>query len=84
MKTLHVVRTLKERIPFDLAIQFKEYHRNAILLIQEGVYYKGPFPQDCFISATDLTARGIASSLPTLTDDEICKMIVEYDRTIIW
>lgn len=84
MQTLHVVRTLKERLPFDLALRSKEHYCHGILLIQEGVYFKGPFPQNCFISASDLEARGICSSLPLLNDDAICKMIVEYDRTIIW
>jgi len=84
MKILHVVRTLKESLPFDLALRSKEPYRHGILLIQEGVYHKGPFPQNCFISALDLEARGISSALPLLNDDAICKMIVEYDRTIVW
>ncbi len=84
MKTLHVIRNPDETLPFELGSALKSIHENAFLLIHDGVYHPGPYPKPCYVSAMDLRARGMSSRLPQLNDEEVCGLMVECDRTVIW
>jgi len=84
MNTLHIVRKLEDPLPFELLLQNKKKEAQTLLLVHDAVYHRGPFPKHCYASAEDLAARGILSTLPLLTDLQICQMIVDHQRTIVW
>ncbi len=84
MKTLHVIRKLDDLLPLELLNRDQERADDALLLIHDAVFHRGPLPQKAFASAPDVAARGVISPLPILTDEEICQLIIEHDRTIVW
>ena len=84
MNTLHIVRNLEDTLPFELLLQNKTKEEQTLLLIHDAVYHRGPFPSHSYASAADLAARGMISSLPLLTDLQICQMILDHQRTIVW
>jgi len=84
MNTLHIVRNQEDPLPFELLLQKKTKEEQTLLLIHDAVYHRGPFPHHSYASAADLAARGIISSLPLLTDLQICQMILDHQRTIVW
>ena len=84
MNTLHIVRNLEDLLPFELLLQNKTKEEQTLLLIHDAVYHRGPFSSRSYASTADLAARGILSSLPLLTDLQICQMILDHQRTIVW
>lgn len=84
MNTLHIVRNLEDTLPFELLLQNGPKGEQTLLLIHDAVYHRGPFPKRSYASAADLAARGVGSSLPLLTDAQICQIILDHQRTIVW
>ncbi|MBI3804998.1 MAG: sulfurtransferase TusB [Nitrospirae bacterium] len=81
MKTLHIVRKTNDPLAQEAIAQDRQA---AVLLIQDGVFAKGPFPSETYACREDLTARGIASPHPAVDYAEIARLIAEHDRVITW
>lgn len=96
MKTLHILRKRKDTLA-EAAICSEAAsstasggssgganHSVTVLLIQDAVLGSPTVPVPVYVSLQDLQARGVTRSYTTLHYDQICQMIVEHDRTIVW
>lgn len=88
MKTLHVLRRRNDRLA-EAAIcsEFTsggEGYSASVLLIQDAVLGSPAVPVPVYVNAQDLQARGVTRPYEIIDYDEICKMILEHDRTVVW
>ena len=84
MKSLHIIRSADDHLA-SRVIGRCTAGEDAVLLVQDGVY--GAFPGGTiklFACREDLAAREIAKDCQVVSYDEIAKLVLEYDRTIVW
>jgi len=84
MKSLHIIRNIEDQLACS-AIRSSSNAEDALLLMQDGVY--GEFQLDSvkiYACQEDLLARNIKKEYQPVSYQEIAKMIIEYDRTIVW
>lgn len=99
MRILHIIRDPRERLALEVALHQAEGHEVALLLIQDGVLVDPhPSPPPCkgegrgegiriYALSDDLEARNIpAPQHPAskLDYEGAIKLIVEYDKVIVW
>lgn len=85
MKTFHFIRNLKDRLAADVISGSPEKGKDAVLLMHDAVYEKwAPEGVPVFACREDVAARGIETPYPPLSYEEVARMIVKYDRTIVW
>lgn len=85
MKTFYFIRKLKDRLAAEVISGGPEKGTDAILLMHDAVYEKwAPEGVRIFACREDVAARGIETPYPAASYEEIARMIVEYDRTIVW
>ena len=84
MKILHIIR----RCGDQLAQEITDYSRTAgdvsILLIQDGVLSNLKGDDRIFASVNDVEARGISVRYELVDYPEICQLIVEHDKVVVW
>ena len=87
MRVLHIIRRANDHLALEAAGQHGP--EGTILLIQDGVRtivsgtasgHAGPV----YAAAEDVGARGIETDHELLSADQICRKIVEHERTIVW
>jgi sulfur transfer complex TusBCD TusB component (DsrH family) len=81
LATLHILRNLEAGLCLE-ALDAPAGDR--LLLIQDGVLGRGPFPCEVTVCRDDLTARGTQSPFPALTYDEIRDQMLAHDRVVLW
>lgn len=85
MKIFHVVRTLADALPLELARRQQADHEVSLLLVQDGVFASptvGAAP--VYALKADLEARGLPAG-PTAVDyDDAIRLMAEHDRVIVW
>jgi len=85
MKIFHVIRTLPDALPLELARRQQADHEVSLLLVQDGVFASptvGATP--VYALKADLEARGLPAG-PTAVDyDEAIRLMAEHDRVIVW
>jgi sulfur relay protein TusB/DsrH len=84
MKSLHIVRKANDPLAMEAIQNEQQQSSVAILLLQDGVLSKGPFPDDTYICREDLTARGIKSRYRPVNYDAIAQLIADHDRIVTW
>ena len=84
MKTLHIIRNMKDYFALDL-IKAGDDKESSVLLMQDAVYEEFPAGRiKIFACEEDLNARQIESRYHKVSFDEISRMVADYDRTIVW
>jgi hypothetical protein len=96
MKTLHILRKRKDTLG-EAAICSEAAssstsggsggeanHRVTVLLIQDAVLGSPTVPVPVYVSLQDLQARGVTRNYNTVSYEQICQMILDHDRTIVW
>ncbi len=81
MKTLHIVRKTNDPLAFETVRNDPD---PILLLIQDGVLAKGPFPPETYACREDLAARGIEPPFRVVDYTEIARLIAACDRAISW
>jgi len=84
MRSLHLIRKTSDPLAEEAIAYEAQDGPVAILLIQDGVLNRHRFPGQVFVNQEDLEARAQASPHRKVTYEEIARMIVEYDRTVVW
>jgi sulfur transfer complex TusBCD TusB component (DsrH family) len=84
MRTLHLIR--KSRDPLaEEAISYEAREGSvSVLLIQDGVLNRSPFPGEVFVSLEDLEARAQESPHRKIDYTEIGRIILRHERTVVW
>lgn len=88
MKTLHILRkrkdTFAEAAICSEAASEGNGHDVAVLLIQDAVLGSPAVPVPVYANKQDLEARGVQREYPAIHYAQICQMILDHDRTIVW
>lgn len=81
MATLHILRNL------DAGLCLETLDPGAgdrLLLIQDGVLARGPFPCETAACQDDLTARSTQSPFTALSYDQIRDLMLAHERIVLW
>jgi sulfur transfer complex TusBCD TusB component (DsrH family) len=81
MATLHMLRDLDARLCLEA---LDPGAGDRLVLIQDAVLSKGPFPCEVHACQQDATARGVTSPFPAVTYDGIRDLILEHDKVVLW
>ena len=99
MKTLHILRRrndyLAEAAICSESLSGGNGDSVSVLLIQDAVLGVPSVPGPVYVDTQDLQARGVARSFgdsegtalkhPQIIDyEDICQMILDHDRTVVW
>ncbi|MCI0526485.1 MAG: hypothetical protein L0Y56_03405 [Nitrospira sp.] len=91
MKTLHILRKRKDAFAEAAICSEAASEENGrdvtVLLIQDAVLGSPAVPVPVYANKQDLEARGVTRSHgpPHIIDySQICQMILDHDRTIVW
>ena len=84
MKILHILRNMEdERARITMEGQRKLGHEVALVLLQDAVL--GSYTSEkVWACADDAAARGGASAYPTVSYDDIVRLIFEHNKVISW
>jgi sulfur relay protein TusB/DsrH len=82
--TLHVIRKTHGPLAAEAMESERRQRPVALLLIQDGVLAKGDFPEETYVCAEDQIARGIQRSYQAVDYTEMARLILKYDRVIVW
>ena len=88
MKTLHLLKKRDDRLAED-AIRAElaagdQGQGVTVLLLQDAVLGSPDLPVSVFVSGQDLRARGAVRPCETVDYGQICRMILEHDRVVVW
>jgi sulfur transfer complex TusBCD TusB component (DsrH family) len=81
MATLHILRNLDAELCLE---SLDPAAGDRVLLIQDGVLGRGPFPCEAAACQDDLTARSVRSPFPALSYDEIRDLMLSHERVVLW
>lgn len=85
MKTLHILRNINDQFACTMIEAGMDASESAVLLMQDAVYDELSFDSiKIFACEEDTKARQIESRYQKVSFDEIARMVVAYDRTIVW
>ena len=85
MKTLHIIKNMKDGFASELIKALMEGAESSVLLMQDAVYEESlPDFNKILACEEDTGARQIESRHQKVSFDEIARMVTEYDRTIVW
>jgi sulfur transfer complex TusBCD TusB component (DsrH family) len=83
-KTLHILRNLKDESAWELITIQRQLQPVAVLLMHDAVLAPPPLEVPMYACEADVLARGISSSLPLLTYDQIIEMVFACERVMVW
>jgi sulfur transfer complex TusBCD TusB component (DsrH family) len=83
-KILHILRSLKDESAWELINVQRQLQPVAVLLMHDAVLAPPPLEGPMYACETDVQARGISSSLPLLTYEQIIDMIFACERVMVW
>jgi len=81
MATLHILRNLDAGLCLE-ALDAPAGDR--LLLIQDGVLGRGPYPCEVAVAEDDLRARNVQSPFPALDYARIRDLMLAHDRVVLW
>jgi sulfur transfer complex TusBCD TusB component (DsrH family) len=79
--TLHMLRSLDARLLLEV---LDPEAGDKLVLIQDGVLSRGPFPCETHACSRDVTARGMTSPFPALDYDGIRDLMLAHDKVVMW
>jgi sulfur transfer complex TusBCD TusB component (DsrH family) len=87
VKTLHILRKRKDALAEE-AISSEAASGGegsvTVLLIQEAVLGSPSVPAKIFVNNQDAQARGAVRTYTGVDYQQICQMILNHDRTVVW
>ena len=83
-KILHILRTLHDASAWQIIAAQRRESLVAVLLMHDAVLAPPPLDVPMFACEADVAARGIASSLPLLTYDQIVELVFAAERVVVW
>jgi len=83
-KILHILRSLKDESAWEIIGIQRATQPVAVLLLQDAVLAPPPLDVPMFACEADVQARGLPSSLPLLTYDQIVELIFACERVMVW
>lgn len=81
MATLHMLRNLDTRLLLET---LDAEAGDRLVLIQDGVLARGPFPCETHACQQDVTARGVATPFPALPYEGIRDLMLAHEKVILW
>lgn len=84
MKVLHIIRRGEDPIVSEAIDHDRSIGEVSILLIQDGVLFKVEGDGQVFASINDVVARGVSVPYRLIDYQEMCRLIVEHDRVVVW
>ncbi len=86
MKFLHVLRTIGDRLPVELARSQEGHHEVSLLLVQDGVWASHALGSNlrAYALRADLEARGLPAGPSTVDYDDAIRLMAEHDRVVVW
>jgi sulfur transfer complex TusBCD TusB component (DsrH family) len=82
--TLHILRTLKDESAWQTIRTQHDMQPVAVLLMHDAVLAPPPLGVPMYACEADVTARGIDSSIPRLTYEQIVDLIFACKRVMVW
>jgi sulfur transfer complex TusBCD TusB component (DsrH family) len=83
-KILHILRHLKDESAWELISIQRQLQPVAVLLMHDAVLAPPPLAGPMYACEADVLARGIPSSLPLLTYDQIIELVFACERVMVW
>jgi sulfur transfer complex TusBCD TusB component (DsrH family) len=83
-KILHILRSLQDESAWELITVQRQLQPVAVLLLHDAVLAPPPLEGPMYACETDVQARGISSSLPLLTYEQIIDMVFACERVMVW
>jgi len=86
MKLLHVLRTIGDRLPVELARSQEGHHEVSLLLVQDAVWVSHAHGSGlpAYVLRADLEARGLPAGPSAVDYDDAIRLMAEHDRVIVW
>jgi len=81
MATLHLLRDLDARLLLEV---LNPEAGDRLVLIQDGVLSRGPFPCETHVCQRDVTARGATTPFPALDYDGIRDLMLAHEKVVLW
>jgi hypothetical protein len=81
---LHILRALRDESAWQMIRSQRDMRPVAVLLIHDAVLAPPPLEVPMYACEADVMARGITSSLPRLTYDQIVELIFACKQVIVW
>ncbi len=82
--TLHILRTLRDESAWQIIRTQRDMQSVAVLLMHDAVLAPPPLDVPMYACEADVMARGITSSLPRLSYDQIVDLIFACQRVMVW
>lgn len=85
MKTLHIIRNVKDELARTMMDSDLEGKGSAVVLMHDAVYEEFPSgSMKIYVCEEDLQSRQIERPYQKVSHDEIVRLVLEYDRAIVW
>lgn len=84
VKILYILRREEDTWVQEVIDHARGRGEVSLLLIQDGVLSKLKEDSEIFASVHDVLARGITVSYKLIDYPEMCQLIVEHDKVIVW
>jgi len=84
MRSLHLIRKVSDLLAEESIRAEALDGPVAVILVQDGVLNHTLFPGEVFVNQEDLDARAQESPHPKIDYREIARLVLEYDRTVVW
>ncbi|MBI4715439.1 MAG: hypothetical protein HY760_05830 [Nitrospirae bacterium] len=84
VETLHIIRRPNDPLALEAVQREHTLREVAVLLIQDGVLTTVRPPVPIYAGSDDVKARGVHPPLPLVSYPEICRLIREARRVIVW
>lgn len=81
MATLHMLRNLDAGLLLEV---LDPDAGDRLVLIQDGVLSRGPFPCETHACRQDVTARGMTTPFPDLDYDGIRDLMLAHEKVVLW
>ncbi|MGH8058017.1 MAG: hypothetical protein ACREOH_12405 [Candidatus Entotheonellia bacterium] len=83
-KILHILRSLKDESAWEIIGIQRATQPVVVLLLQDAVLAPPPLDVPMFACEADVQARGLPSSVPLVTYDQIVELIFACERVMVW
>ena len=83
-RTLHIIRRPNDPLALEAIEQERTVHEVVVLLIQDGVLTTVHPSAETYVGAADVQARGLHSPFKQANYPEICRLILEAQRVVVW
>jgi hypothetical protein len=83
-RTLHIIRRPNDPLALEAIEQERSAHEVVVLLIQDGVLTTVRPSAETYVGTADAEARGVHPPFKQASYPEICRLIIEAQRVVVW